>query len=69
MQNLKLNKKIKLVIAADGGAASGKTTAAKLISKKYGLASYMIIIFAIILINVNANSEHSAHYLAWMKLN
>ena len=37
MQNLKLNKKIKLVIAADGGAASGKTTAAKLISKKYGL--------------------------------
>ena len=41
----------------------------ELISKKYGLASYMIIIFAIILINVNANSEHSAHYLAWMKLN
>ena len=34
---MKLNKKIKLVIAADGGAASGKTTAAKLISKKYGL--------------------------------
>jgi hypothetical protein len=41
----------------------------ELISKKYGLASYMAIIFAIILINVNANSEHSAHYLAWMKLN
>jgi len=34
---LKLNKKIKLLIACDGGAASGKTTAAKLISKKYNL--------------------------------
>ena len=27
----------KLLIACDGGAASGKTTASKLISKKYGL--------------------------------
>jgi len=34
---LKLKKKIKLLIACDGGAASGKTTAAKLISKKYDL--------------------------------
>jgi len=34
---LKLNKKIKILIACDGGAASGKTTAAKLISKKYNL--------------------------------
>jgi len=34
---LKLKNKIKLLIAADGGAASGKTTAAKLISKRYGL--------------------------------
>jgi len=34
---LKLKKKIKLLIACDGGAASGKTTAAKLISKKYNL--------------------------------
>ena len=34
---MKLKNKIKLLIAADGGAASGKTTAAKLISKKYGL--------------------------------
>ena len=34
---MKLKKKIKLLIACDGGAASGKTTAAKLISKKYGL--------------------------------
>ena len=34
---MKLNKKIKLLIACDGGAASGKTTAAKLISKKYNL--------------------------------
>ena len=35
--NLKLKKHHKLVIAADGGAASGKTTGAKKISKKYGL--------------------------------
>ena len=35
MQILKLSKKIKLLIACDGGAASGKTTAAKMISKKY----------------------------------
>ncbi|MDC0205292.1 (d)CMP kinase [Pelagibacteraceae bacterium] len=34
---MKLKKNIKILIAADGGAASGKTTAAKLISKKYGL--------------------------------
>lgn len=34
---MKLNKKIKLLIACDGGAASGKTTAAKLLSKKYNL--------------------------------
>ena len=37
MEKLKLNKKIKLLIACDGGAASGKTTGAKLISKKYKL--------------------------------
>ena len=34
---MKLRKHHKLIIAADGGAASGKTTGAKLISKKYGL--------------------------------
>ena len=34
---MKLKKNIKLLIAADGGAASGKTTASKLISQKYGL--------------------------------
>ena len=34
---MKLKKEIKLLIACDGGAASGKTTAAKLISKKYKL--------------------------------
>ncbi len=34
---MKLNKEVKLLIAADGGAGSGKTTAAKLISKKYNL--------------------------------
>ena len=34
---MKLKKNHKLVIAADGSAASGKTTGAKIISKKYGL--------------------------------
>tara|TARA_B110000444_G_scaffold156955_1_gene146747 strand:- start:87 stop:749 length:663 start_codon:yes stop_codon:yes gene_type:complete len=34
---LKLKKHHRLVIAADGSAASGKTTGAKKISKKYGL--------------------------------
>ena len=34
---MKLKKNYKLVIAADGSAASGKTTGAKKISKKYGL--------------------------------
>lgn len=54
MENLKLKKHHKLIISADGGAASGKTTGAKLISKKYGLkflssgllyryASYMLL--------------------------
>ena len=37
MENLKLKRYHKLIIAADGGAASGKTTGAKKISKKYGL--------------------------------
>ena len=37
MENLKLKRHHKLTIAADGGAASGKTTGAKKISKKYGL--------------------------------
>ena len=34
---MKLKKQYKLVIAADGTAASGKTTGSKRISKKYGL--------------------------------
>ena len=34
---MKLKKHHKLIISADGGAASGKTTGSKLISKKYGL--------------------------------
>jgi len=34
---LKLKKNIKLLVSADGGAASGKTTGARMISKKYGL--------------------------------
>jgi hypothetical protein len=38
------------------------------VSKRYGLASYISIIFLIILLNVNANSEYSANYLSWIKL-
>ena len=34
---MKLKKNIRLLVACDGGAASGKTTAAKLLSKKYNL--------------------------------
>ncbi|MBL6857900.1 MAG: (d)CMP kinase [Pelagibacteraceae bacterium] len=34
---MKLKKHHKLIVAADGGAASGKTTGSKSISKKYGL--------------------------------
>ncbi|MDC0418240.1 (d)CMP kinase [Pelagibacteraceae bacterium] len=34
---MKLKKHHKLIVAADGSAASGKTTGAKIISKKYGL--------------------------------
>jgi cytidylate kinase len=34
---LKLKKTVKLLVACDGGAASGKTTAAKLLSQKYKL--------------------------------
>ena len=34
---MKLKNNIKLLIAVDGGAGSGKTTGSKLISKKYGL--------------------------------
>ena len=37
MEILKLKKHHKLIIAADGSAASGKTTGAKKTSKKYGL--------------------------------
>ena len=37
MENLKLKKVDKIVIACDGGASSGKTTGAKLISRKYNL--------------------------------
>jgi len=51
---LKLKKNYKITIAADGSAASGKTTGARLISKKYGIkflssgilyryASYLIL--------------------------
>ena len=34
---MKLKKNNKFIVAADGGAASGKTTGSKIISRKYGL--------------------------------
>ena len=34
-ENLKLDKRFKFSVACDGGAASGKTTGAKIIAKKY----------------------------------
>ena len=34
---MKLKSKFKIKIAADGSSASGKTTGAKLFSKKYGI--------------------------------
>ena len=34
---MRLKKKIRLLIASAGGAGSGKTTASKMIAKKYGL--------------------------------
>ena len=34
---MKLNKKYRFLIAADGGAGSGKTTGSKMIAKKYNL--------------------------------
>ena len=34
---MRLKKEYKFTLAADGSAASGKTTGAKIISKKYGL--------------------------------
>ena len=34
---MKSKRYYKLIVAADGSAASGKTTGARLISKKYGL--------------------------------
>ncbi len=37
MQSMKLKNNVKLLIAVDGGAGSGKTTGSKLIAKKYGL--------------------------------
>ena len=37
MVNLKLKKSYNLIVAADGSAASGKTTGTRIISKKYGL--------------------------------
>ena len=35
---MKLSKQVRLLVAADGLSASGKTTGAKLISRKYGLS-------------------------------
>ena len=36
------------------------------VSKRYGLASYILIIFFIVLLNANMNFEHSSSMLSWM---
>jgi len=36
------------------------------LSKKYGLSSYVFLIFFIVLLNANTNIEHSSSLLSWM---
>ena len=36
------------------------------LSKRYGLASYIFLIFFIVLLNANTNFEHSSSLLSWM---
>ncbi len=40
----------------------------ELISKRYGLLSYILIILFIIIFNINTNIEHSGSFLSWMVL-
>ena len=35
-------------------------------SKKYGILSYILIIFAIVALNANLNPEHSSAIISWM---
>jgi hypothetical protein len=35
-------------------------------SKKYGVISYMIIIFIIVGVNANLNTENSSSLISWM---
>ena len=75
---MKLKRYHKLVIAADGSAASGKTTGARLISKKYGmkfLSSGLLYRYASYLILKNKPKNYisflkkSFHKLNLSKLN
>jgi hypothetical protein len=36
------------------------------ISKKYGILSYVLIIFFIIVVNANLNPENSSALISWM---
>ena len=73
MQVLKQKKFEKLVISCDGGAASGKTTGAKLISKKYKLkflSSGMLYRYAgFLLLKNNPNDEIKFLKKAFKKIN
>ncbi len=70
---MKLNRNYKIIIAADGSAASGKTTGARLISKKFGLkfmSSGLLYRFAAYLILKN-NPKNKIIFLknAFKRLN
>ena len=41
----------------------------ELISKRYGLLSYVLLILFIIVFNVSTNVEHSGSFLSWMAPN
>jgi Ca2+/Na+ antiporter len=38
----------------------------EVISKRYGLSSYMLSIFLIVLLNANLNPENSSSLISWM---
>jgi len=66
---LKLRKDIRLLVTADGGAASGKTTGAKLISKKYGLkflSSGLLYRYVSYRLLYNKNIKNKKKYLKYI---
>ena len=63
---MKLNKKVRLLVAVDGGAASGKTTGARMISKKYGLnflSSGLLYRYVSYKLISNKKTKNKAHFL------